>query len=101
MPKTYVAQHEAKDGKILRWCVRCGLHVTQNNEFDLDYYNARFYHGYLQVPVEKRCTHIAPPGPKTNEEILEMIDNCSHGGFSTIPPNMLSEIFKAIISRLK
>jgi hypothetical protein len=57
--KSYIVEHTYSDGKLMRWCARCMLHVDKNNEVDQDYYTARQYFKFMAVPVEDRCKHSA------------------------------------------
>jgi len=70
MKKSTIIEHTLSNGKIRRWCVRCGLHVDANGEIDLDHYTARQYLALTAILPERRCDHLTK---EKNEELLEKI----------------------------
>jgi hypothetical protein len=52
----------------------------------------------MQIPEEQRCKHERPDSPKTNEELLQMIDDKFHGGSFW---EERADVLREIVKRLK
>ena len=90
-----IIEHKLPSGKTLLSCIRCLAYLDENLSLDLDYYTARQYLKFMEVPPEKRCTHeTLEPGSK--EELIKKLDEINgHGDTYRIVV-----ILKEIIRRL-
>ncbi len=89
-----IVNHVTADGKDLRWCMMCGVHLDKEGNIDLDFYTARQYIKLTAVPIEQRCKHEADR-PDGKEELLKKVDNV----FASLYPGQ-RELIKDIIRRL-
>ena len=88
-----IIEHKLSSGKTLRSCIRCLAYVDENLSLDLDYYTARQYLKFMEVPPEKRCTHETMK-PDSKEELIKKVDECwPHS-------SQLATLLKEIIRRL-
>lgn len=67
-----IVEHKTADGHILRWCMRCGVHLDKEGGIDLDFYTARQYIKLMAVPLAERCDHSCER-PDSKEHLLNEV----------------------------
>ena len=87
-----VVTHTPTNGKLTRWCIRCGLHLNEKLEIDLDYYTARQYLAIVnKLKFANACDHMSErPMPK--EELIKQVDISFHSGQA----NLIKEIIRRL-----
>jgi hypothetical protein len=88
-----VVVHTTSAGKQERWCMRCGLHVDEKYQIDLDYYTARQYLKIMEG-LKSACDH-HHERPDSKEELAKKVDD----RFTALLDGQ-RELLKEIIRRL-
>lgn len=95
--KTIITHTDYRKGVVLRWCLKCNLHLDEKGEIDQDFYTARQYFEFMAVPLEMRCDHMCER-PDTREDLLKKIDEARHDPFDW--PKLMA-VLKDIVKAMK
>lgn len=72
-----IVDHVTAEGKELRWCIRCGVHLDKYDKIDLDFYTARQYLKFMKAGIS--CEHVTER-PDSKEHLLNEVEQAFLNG---------------------